>query len=149
MLELCAVKVARTVLRRVTVRLLIDTMTLKNLLDKAVIQFKAKTDIQISYTEEKIGRKVDRVIITVEENDKGSNDHLNNLQNFITYVRANYTNKKIIESVDKYSSQKILLSVSEDGKLYNKRDTNPINPQRSKELWQSLYDMNKNGLIGL
>ena len=89
------------------------------------------------------------ILITVEENNKGSNDHMKNLQKFIAYIRANYTNKKIIESIDKYSSQQILLSVSEDGKLYNKRTTTPIDPKRSQELWQSLYDMNKSGLVNL
>ena len=120
-----------------------------NIIDKAVTQFKAKTDIQISYTEQKLGRRVDRILITVEENNKGSNDHMKNLQKFIAYIRTNYTNKKIIESTDKYTSQQVLLSVSEAGKLYNKKTTTPIDPKRSQELWQSLYDMNKSGLINL
>ncbi|MDQ7083464.1 MAG: replication initiation protein [Sulfurovum sp.] len=48
----------------------------RHIIDKSVKQFKEKTDIQISYTEIKLGRKVHSLHITVKENNKGSNDYL-------------------------------------------------------------------------
>jgi len=55
----------------------------KLIIDKAQKQFKQKTDIQFTYQEQKIGRKVDRLIITVKENNKGSNDIKKDLKTFI------------------------------------------------------------------
>ena len=43
----------------------------RQILDKAQKQFKEKTDIQFSYKEEKLGKKVDKLIIKVQKNNKG------------------------------------------------------------------------------
>lgn len=113
----------------------------KHIIDKAVQQFKDKTDIQISYKEQKIGRKVDRIIITVKENNKGSNDYLNDIHKFIRHIRRHYINTVLIETMDKYTQQKIKLSVDKDGKLYNQRDHTPIPADRSQEMWNTLYSL--------
>ena len=113
------------------------------ILNKAIEEFKAKTDIQISYEEQKIGRKVDRIIITVRENNKGSNDYLNDIHKFIRHIRRHYINAVLIETMDKYTQQKIKLSVDKDGKLYNQRDHTPIPADRSQEMWNTLYDLAK------
>ena len=115
----------------------------KHILDKAIKQFKEKTDIQISYKEQKIGRKVDRIIITVRENNKGSNDYLNDIHKFIRHIRRHHINDVLIETTDKYTQQKIKLSVDPDGKLYNQRDHTPIPADRSMEMWNTLYDLAK------
>lgn len=109
------------------------------IIDKAKKQFKEKTDIQFSYTEQKIGRRVDRLIITVRENDKGSNDFLATEKAFISYIRKNYANVTLL-TIDKNFD----LSASKDGLLYNQKEPNSvIPPKKSKELWAMLYNLAK------
>jgi len=115
----------------------------RNVINKAQKQFLKKTDIKFVYKEQKIGRKVDRLIITIRENAQNSNSHLNSLQSFISYLRANYVNKDIAETKDKYTEEKILLSVSECGELYNKYTTEKFNSKRALEIWKSLYKLAK------
>lgn len=115
----------------------------KHILDKAVEQFKAKTDIQITYTEQKIGRKVDRIIITVKSNDKGSNDYLHDRKSFIEYIRKNYVNADITQAWNKDTGKVIMLSVAPDGKLYDKKG-GEFDKDRSNEMWDTLFDMAKN-----
>jgi len=115
----------------------------KHILNKAVEQFKAKTDIQISYTEQKIGRKVDRIIITVKSNDKGSNDYLRERKVFISYMRANFVNADVLEAKDKDTGRVIKVSVAPDGKLYDKRG-GEFDKERSNGMWDTLFDMAQN-----
>ena len=111
------------------------------ILDKAVEQFKEKTDIQISYTEQKIGRKVDRVIITVRENNQGSNDYMRDLHSFISYMRKNFINQIILSTRDKYTGEVLHLSIDPKGKLYDQRKVHTFPADRSKEMWESLYGL--------
>lgn len=115
----------------------------KHILDKAVEQFKEKTDIQISYTEQKIGRKVDRIIITVKSNNKGSNDYLQHRQAFISYMRNNYVNADVLEAQDKNTGKIMMVSIAPDGKLYDKKGSE-FDKDRSNEMWDTLFDMAKN-----
>jgi len=115
----------------------------KLIIEKAQKQFKQKTDIQFTYKEQKIGRKVDRLIITVKENNKGSNDYLKNLKTFITYMRKNRVNSDIIETKDKHTGEKLLLSIDAKGHLYNKYSNKNIDKNRAKEIWESLYKLAK------
>lgn len=114
----------------------------RRIIDKAKQQFKEKTDIQFEYKEQKIGRKVDRLIITLKSNDKGSNDNMQDLHSFIAYMRKNFINKDILEAIDTNSKEKMLISVSEKGILYDKFGKE-FNASRSKEIWASLYQMAK------
>jgi len=115
----------------------------KLIIDKAQKQFKQKTDIQFVYKEQKIGRKVDRLIITVKENNQGSNDYLKNLKTFIAYMRKNRVNSDIIETKDKHTGEKLLLSIDAKGHLYNKYSNKNIDKNRAKEIWESLYKLAK------
>jgi hypothetical protein len=119
----------------------------KLILDKAVAQFKAKTDIQFSYVEQKIGRKVDRIIITVKENNKGSSDFMRDRNSFISHIRKNYINHDILGTVDKYTNKPALISVAPDGKIYNKKSTTGYSKERADEIWTSLYELASDGKL--
>ncbi len=112
----------------------------QHIIDKAKQQFKAKTDIQFEYKEQKIGRKVDRLIITIKENEKGSNNYLNNEKSFITHIRKKFVNQDLLQAIDKNNGKKIIISVSEKGILYDKFGQD-FNASRSKEIWTHLYQL--------
>jgi len=116
----------------------------KLILEKAVVQFKEKTDIKISYEEQKIGRKVDRIIITVRTNDKGSNDYLSNRKIFIAHIRENYINADLIETTDKHTGNRVIISVAPDGKLYDKLGST-YEASRADEMWDTLFDLAQRG----
>lgn len=111
----------------------------RHIIDKAQKQFKEKTDIQFTYKEQKIGKRVDRLLITVKENSKGSNDFLASEKAFISHMRKHYVNADIYTARDKNTSKTLLLSVDQKGKLYNKLDMKAIESKRSAELWSALY----------
>ena len=118
----------------------------RHILDKSAKQFKEKTDIQIEYEEQKIGRRVDRIIITVRENNKGSNDYLSSRHAFIDHIRMNYVNADLIETVDKNTGNKVILSVAPDGKLYDKLGAS-YEASRSDEMWDTLFDLAQQGKL--
>jgi plasmid replication initiation protein len=110
----------------------------KHILDKSMEQFKEKTDIKITYKEQKIGRKVDRLIITVSDNNKGSNDYTKHRNAFISHMREKYVNKDILESKDKNTGKSMIISVAPDGKLYDKKGSE-FDSSRSNEIWDTLF----------
>lgn len=116
------------------------------IINMAKKQFKEKTDIQFDYVEQKIGRKVDRLIITIKENNQGSNHHLDTLQSFIKYMRSNFINQDILESKDKNSGKIYMLSVSPKGLLYDKYGSD-FKASRSKEMWDKLYSLAKDNKL--
>lgn len=119
------------------------------ILDKAVWHFKTKTDIWISYKEQKIGRKVDRIIITVKHNDKGSSDFLRSRSAFIAHIRKNYVNTDIYKGSNKNTGKEMIISVAPDGRLYDRRGTK-LDKERSSEIWDALYKLAKDErLIGM
>ncbi len=119
------------------------------IIDKAVKQLKDKTDIQIVYKEQKIGRKVDRLLITVKDNNKGSNDYLSSQKAFISYLRANCVNVDLYKGKDKNTLNDMILSIAPDGKIYDKKSSNDFNAKRSSEMWEALYNLAKQGIISI
>ena len=113
-----------------------------NIIEKAVKQFKEKTDIQFTYKEIKLGRKVVTLQITVKSNDRGSNDYLRHKKAFIAHLRANYVNFNILQAEDKHTKAVMMISVAPDGKLYDKKGLS-FNATRSNEMWETLYQMAK------
>ena len=109
----------------------------KLIIEKSKKQFKAKTDIQFTYQEQKIGRKVDRLIITVKENNKGSNDFLSDLKSFIAHMRKNYVNQNV------WTGQEMILSISESGRIYDKKTLREYNNKDSQKVWESWYELAK------
>lgn len=121
-----------------------------NIIDKAVKQLKEKTDIQITYEEQKIGRKVDRIIVTVKTNDKGSADPQVTKKGFIEFVREKYK-----PSVKKGTFPTIIstkngdLKVDRDGKLYISQAAGTLpgtlDHLQADKLWDWLYNGVKSG----
>jgi len=109
----------------------------RRIIEKAKKQFKAKTDIQFDYKEQKIGRRVDRIIITVKDNNKGSNDYLRDLKSFISFYRKNKVNE------DLYKDEKLCLSISERGRLYDKYTAQEYNKDDAMIVWRKLYEKAK------
>ncbi len=103
------------------------------IIEKAKKQFKEKTDIQFTYKEDKLGRKVDRIIITVKDNNKGSNDYLKDLKSFISYYRKNKVNEVL------YEDEKLCLSISENGRLYDKNTLQEYNKDDAMVVWKKLH----------
>jgi len=109
------------------------------IINKAIKQFKEKTDIQFGYKEQKIGKRVDRLIITIRDNNKGSNDYLKDLKTFISFYRKNKVNE------DLFDDKKICISISEDGRLYDKYTGQEYNKDDALVVWQKFYDKAKKG----
>lgn len=115
-----------------------------HILDKAVKQFKEKTDIKIEYKSQKIGRKVDRIIITVKENFGGSNNYMKNLQTFIDHVRKHHVDENLLFVRDKESEKRIkIISVDKNGLLYDKKDSTPIKKSDALIFWKNIYKLAK------
>ena len=119
------------------------------IIDKAKKQFKEKTDILFDYKEQKIGRKVDRLIITVKDNNKGSNDYIKDFHSFKNYIREQYKVdmiKQIYPTIIETNEGDLKLDRS--GKLYllnNEKQIVDYDNKQSQKLWDWLYDLAKNG----
>ena len=107
----------------------------KQIIEKAQKDFKEYTDIQFTYKEQKIGRRVDRLIITVKDNSKGSNDFLSDLKSFIKYMRKNYVNQNV------WTGQEMILSISESGRIYDKKTLAEYNKKDAQKVWENLYKL--------
>jgi len=119
----------------------------ERIIDKAQKQFKEKTDIQFDYKEQKIGRKVDRLIITVKDNNKGSADNFATLQKFISWARKEYMPDPANNKFPKlFEYDNIAIGVDFEGKLWVAiPDQMPITPDenRAKIIWELLYRYHK------
>lgn len=122
----------------------------RQIIEKAKKDFKLYTDIQFDYTEQKIGRKVDTLIITIKSNNKGSNDNLKSLQSFIIYIRNKYapnTEKNTypeIFKVDGGESLKVdnrgFLYITKSGQIPDRMSKND-----AQKWWEYLYNLAKDG----
>jgi len=74
---------------------------------------------------------------------------LQSFESFISYVRANFKNKLIANSMDKWSQHPIAISVSDQGYLYDLNTGKTFMATRAKELWRNLYDLAKEGTLVL
>ncbi len=117
------------------------------IIEKAKRDFKEHTDIQFTYTEKKIGRKVDQLIITIIENNRDKNSCLSSRQSFIAYIRKNFVNKELLEGIEKDTKKKILISVAPDGKLYDLHHNTNFNATKSLKIWELLYIRAKDGKL--
>jgi len=115
------------------------------ILEVAKKQFKEKTDIQFDYKEQKIGRRVDRLIITVRENNKGSNDFLANRRAFIAYVRKHYKPNpanNVFPTILETSEGNLKVDIN--GNIYllkNNGNIEEYSKERADKLWSWLYEM--------
>lgn len=124
----------------------------ERVIDKAQKQFKEKTNIKFTYKEQKLGRKVVRLQITVEDNRKGSNDILSTRKSFINYIRKEYKpdpENNIFPII--ISTQNGDLKVNLQGEIYlSGADENKnYNSKSSNQLWDWLYKLAKEDLKNL
>jgi len=119
---------------------------IKRVVEKAKKQLKEKTDIQFIYKEQKIGRKVDRLIITIRDNNKGSNDYLRDRHTYINWARKNFSPDPINNKFPKIlevGTLKIAIDLS--GRLYIATDGEPkyLDNKEADLLWTLLYKLEK------
>jgi len=107
------------------------------IIEVAKRQFKEKTNIKFDYKEQKLGRKVVRLVITVENNNKGSNDYLVDLQSFTRFVRKNLINQDI------WQGQGMVLSVSANGRIYDKKSLKEYANKNAQVVWEKWYELAK------
>ena len=113
------------------------------IIENAKKQFKEKTNIKFDYKEYKLGRKVVRLIITVKDNNKGSNDYLMDLHSFIRFVRKNLVNQDI------WVGQGMVLSVSEKGRIYDKISQKEYNKNDSQKVWEKWYKLARENKLNI
>lgn len=113
----------------------------RHIIDKAQTQFKEKTNIQFTYKEEKIGRKVNSLSITVFDNNKGSNDVLATRKAFVAYIRETY------KPIPQYNHFPIVLTtrtgdlkINSNGEIYRAgEDITHYDAKESDKIWNDLY----------
>jgi plasmid replication initiation protein len=115
----------------------------EQVIEKAKTDFSKYTDISFLYKEIKTGKKVTKLEITLSKNNQGSNNFLKDIQTFIYYMRKNFINYDILNSKDKHSKKRMLISINPEGKIYDKLSTKKLNKERSQEIWQGLYSLAK------
>lgn len=106
----------------------------RHILLKAQEQFQQKTNIIFSFDEIKENKKVVSLKIKIYENNSNL-DYLKDLNTFISYMRKNYINK------DVYNAQNMIISISEKGFLYNKKNLKEYQKKDAKLAWQTLYKL--------
>ncbi len=109
---------------------------IKRVFDSAIVQFKTHTDIAIKIREIKRGRKITAFEVTVFNNDLNMT---NTIHGYIDYVRKNLVNADLLKAKDKKTNKIMNISVSTDGRLYDKNGIN-FDSGRAKEIWSSLYE---------
>jgi len=111
------------------------------ILDKAIKQFREHTDIQISYKpSRKKGKKVLAIEFSIKENTSVT-PHLKTLRAFILYMRKHFVNKNIIKMGE------ASVSISENGRVYDKRTLKEYDAKNSQKVWERLYELaQKNNL---
>jgi len=108
-----------------------------NIFDKAVKQLKKHTDIEITYEpSRKRGKKVIAVEFTIRENTH-INPYLKDLRSFIEYMRRYKTNEDI------YKTQGMVLSISEKGRIYDKKTLKEYNKDQAQIVWEEWYELAK------
>jgi len=111
----------------------------KLILDKAVEQFKEHTDIDITWKPaRKRGKKVLSVEFTIRENT-AIEPHLKSLRAFISYMRKHKVNQDIWVQ----PNDDMILSISQDGKIYNKRNLKFYSKKESQVVWEQWFELAK------
>ena len=67
-------------------------------------------------------------------------DFLKSQNSFINYMRGTYKNKVIGTSIDQYTQNRLEISVTEKGLLYDKIGNETFQGTRALEIWEKLYE---------
>ena len=110
------------------------------IINKSKNDFRKFADIQFDYKEQKIGRRVDRLIVTIKDNTQGSNNYFTDLQTFKNFIRKTYKGK-IGHFWMGMSKQKklMLLGIDNKGYLYLQHNSDLIN--LTKDQIDYYYDL--------
>lgn len=115
----------------------------KQIIEIAKKQFEEKTDIKFTYKEEKLGRKVIKLEIKLENNNKGSNDFLMDIYSFIRYMRKEYVNH------DVWKGQGMILSIDHKGLIYDKKTLIEYKKNDAQKVWNIWYDLAKDNKLSI
>ena len=108
----------------------------RRVLESAEKEINKFSDIKISYSPIKSGRKITSVSFSISSN-------LNKLplKQYITLIRAKCVNMTLLHTKDNETGEKIELSVSEKGHLYNKLNPNwKINHKYALKIWALMQE---------
>ena len=96
------------------------------------INTNSKYSLAVEYI--KKGRSIDKVIFTWYINKTS-------LEEFKSFIRKHFIDTALVDSfIGEDKSAKHLVSVSKDGKLYNKKSTHSYSTEDAKRIWKWLYD---------
>jgi len=119
----------------------------RQIIDKAKEDFEKYTDIKFEYIEKKkIRKKVISIEVTIEENNKGSNDYLKDRHTYINWIRKNFipdpSNNKFPKILE-IGTLRIAIDIY--GKLYISTDGEPkyLDNKEADLLWTLLYKLEK------
>lgn len=123
----------------------------RKVVERAIREINKLTDIELSYKEKKLGRKVTDLVFTVKPKRKeGEADYLATRRAFIAYVRRHYKpdpDRGIFPPI--LHTKGGTLKIDNDGKLYISAAAGTLpgtlDHVQSDKLWSWLYDGVKNG----
>jgi len=100
----------------------------EKVLKRAEIDINKHTDLEVSFTERKRGKKIIEVTYTIKKN-------YTDLKAFINYIRELYVNETLY-----YTKDKRPLKCSDKGLLYYSDNMQNINKKESLKLWEYLHE---------
>jgi len=123
----------------------------RKVIERSVKEINKLSDIELSFKEKKLGRKVTDLVFTVKPKHKeGEADHLSTRRAFIAYVRRHYKpdpDRGIFSAI--VHAKNGTLKIDNDGKLYISAapGTLPgtLDHTQSDKLWSWLYEGVRNG----
>ena len=104
----------------------------REILKRAENDINKFTDLEVSFTEKKQGRKVVEITFTIKKNEV-------DLKSFIEIIRENYVNQLLY-----YTKDNRPLKCSEHGLLYYSDNYENINKKEASKLWEYLHEHRKN-----
>lgn len=116
------------------------------IIERSFKEINSLSDIRLSYREKKLGRKVTDLVITIGKTVPKEKNYLSSRKAFIKYMRENYINADIVSTTDKYTGERLLLSIAPDGTIYDKLGKS-FTAERANEMWTVLYEYAKQGKL--
>lgn len=69
-------------------------------------------------------------------------DYLNSFDSFVSFMRANFINQEVIETIDQYTGELMSIYITPDGYLYDLNNcSEDFKGARAKEIWKALYKL--------
>jgi len=137
---------------------------LRNILDIAIDEYKLysdfkrkviqqaqkelqNSDLQFDFEEIKNGRKVVEIRFIINHSVEEEPKYLKTKLSFVAYMRKNFVNKNIAESINPTSKgKKIVVSIASNGKIYDKNGEE-FNASEANDIWDKIYTLAKDGKL--